>query len=74
MGSWSFAFFGCKGYLVAVLELNVKLVLEDDQVTLALLVLHLGLQGLGNGVQEGASLDGILFGEETEPEREGNRK
>ena len=56
-------------HLVAVFELDIKFVLEDDQIALALLVFHLGLEGLGNGVQEGASLDGILLREEPEPKK-----
>ena len=61
-------------HLVAVFELDIKFVLEDDQIALALLVFHLGLEGLGNGVQKGASLDGILLREKSEPKSKKEKK
>ena len=51
--------------------LDVELVLEHDHVTLALLVLHLLLEGGAQGVEGVAAGSGLLIGEQADPAETG---
>ena len=62
----------CPGLLLSVGELNIKLVLEHDKVTLTLLVLHLLLQVGADGVNWGTTGFDLVVGEDTEPLQAGD--
>ena len=51
----------------SVLQLDLELVLQDDDITLSLTVLHLLLERGAEGIQGVSTGDGLLVREETEP-------
>jgi len=57
----------CSGLLATILVLNLKLLLKHDEVTLALLELHLLLKGRAESVKGVASWDDFLTREDTDP-------
>jgi len=57
--------------LGAISELDAELVLEEDQITLALGVLHLLFQAGAEGVQRVLPRGGLLVGENADPSQTG---